>query len=118
MSKAKKIEPKLRGILNDILASVEAPAFDEGGKVIASKSACDRLRGFLSGSEPSGSDRQIDDAVALVTTPEAQEALDEIVHEHASDLAARINNNGPAAQLRWLREQGGDIGEISDLVSQ
>lgn len=37
---------------------------------------------------------------------EAQLVLDELVHEAAAALAARINNGGVDSQIGFLREQG------------
>lgn len=37
----------------------------------------------------------------------AQELLDDLVHEQASQLATAINNNGLKAQLEFLRGQRG-----------
>jgi len=37
----------------------------------------------------------------------AQDLLDALVHEHASQLATAVNNNGLKAQLEFLADQRG-----------
>ena len=54
---------------------------------------------------PNGTDREILDAVErLDGRSDIQEALDDIVMEHACKLASEISDKGMLAQLQWLRE--------------
>lgn len=47
-----------------------------------------------------------------------QEALDEIIIDRYSTLASDLNNQGPEAQLKWLKSQGAkeDIEAIFALI--
>jgi hypothetical protein len=69
----------------------------------------DQFAQFIAGAStrsPENSRPALPDDWPDELTPEQQDALDNLVHDAASQPASRINNDGPDAQLRYLLDQG------------
>lgn len=54
--------------------------------------------------------------LAVWATEDALDALDDAVHDEASQQASEINNQGCGEQIRWLLSQGCEPAFIEQLL--
>lgn len=58
------------------------------------------------------------DAAKVLLPPEPCDALDEAVLDAASGYGSSVNNDGPAAQVRYLLEAGWSVDDINHTIMQ